>query len=170
MEPFLSSLCQDGHSVVFTKERIRVQLGNLVKLWKDYELVDESLLCIRAKDGYICGLEVKPMDVDESYKTAQKRKLREIEVDISELDRSINELTDRKRVKVQERNRLKRILNSIEDNGIDCHICLDTTPESFFLYGPKCGHKFHKTCLRTYIKAREEWSCPLCRTSYKGRL
>lgn len=48
------------------------------------------------------------------------------------------------------------------DNEEMCSICLNEfRPEDFVHQAPKCGHLFHPSCLKQWI--RQSFSCPVCR-------
>lgn len=44
--------------------------------------------------------------------------------------------------------------------GVDCIICLN---ELYNPYVLPCGHRFHNSCIRKWIKSKN--SCPICRES-----
>lgn len=53
----------------------------------------------------------------------------------------------------------------IVDNDIcfqiyDCPICLDSESDKSKLFLPKCGHVFHKECIKGWMS---QGTCPLCR-------
>lgn len=56
-------------------------------------------------------------------------------------------------------------LNTVEASkdhmNDDCHICLDRVGFGAQLVVLPCEHKFHKSCIHTWLKQKR--SCPICR-------
>lgn len=53
-------------------------------------------------------------------------------------------------------------LNTIKNDKEDtCSICLDEIKINKKIYNLSCNHKFHKKCLKNWLK--EKFSCPTCR-------
>lgn len=71
-------------------------------------------------------------------------------------------------------NYIDYIENIVEDDGdaldyaqflntdYDCNICFDTNDCNTTHCSIECGHKFHKTCLKTHIENNSN-VCPMCR-------
>jgi len=72
-------------------------------------------------------------------------------------------------------------INMTSDNTIECfHCCEDVKP--YDLWNVKCGHSFHKDCMKLWLKKfsenqenpeyyqEKDFQCPLCRQNiYKPR-
>ena len=49
-----------------------------------------------------------------------------------------------------------------------CSVCLDNISKEECYTVSECGHKFHKECMKEWVKSTENISCPLCRSNFKS--
>ena len=53
----------------------------------------------------------------------------------------------------------------IDPPGTECSICTEDTPDQVWTKLEPCGHKFHRSCCRTWLS--EHNTCPLCRQTVR---
>lgn len=53
----------------------------------------------------------------------------------------------------------------IDPPGTECSICTEDTPDQVWTKLEPCGHKFHRSCCRTWLS--EHNTCPLCRETVR---
>lgn len=53
----------------------------------------------------------------------------------------------------------------IDPPGTECSICSEDTPDQVWTKLEPCGHKFHRSCCRTWLC--EHNTCPLCRQTVR---